>query len=439
MKKTTLLLIITMLLASLCFGDNSPQTAFNDKLKKQTVDSISLLLDSTYVFPEIAKKMNKLINKNLRSGKYGKINDPEVFADRLTEDLRSVSHDLHLLVQYGPEQVEALKNDTLKNKVPSGMIKGWKQINYGFVKTEYLLGNIGYLDLRVFTDPKMPEASMAAASAMNSLANAQAVIFDLRKNGGGYGEMVQFISSYLFADVTHLTDIYERPGNSTQQSWTLPYIPGTRLPDIPVYILTSNYTFSGAEEFSNNLKELKRATIVGETTGGGAHPVDFKIINDLFTLKLPFARAINPISKSNWEGTGVIPHVKVPADSAFNIAYLMALDTLISRSNNQQDSQNYKNIRLMKQAEFSNYKVSNDKLNIYAGKYGIRTIIYENGSLYLLRPQRPRSKLLPLSDTEFMIDVIGGQINFIVNSEKGTLAIDYIKPNGESVRNEKDI
>lgn len=433
-----------MMLAALLAGSAqaqasaTPKAALDKAAKKQTVEAITVLLDSNYVFPETARKMNQLVKKNLSSGKYSKITDPEELAVRLTEDLRSVSHDLHLNVRYEPGQIAAMRADTQKNQVPPELTKMWQRINYGFVKAEYLPGNVGYLELKAFTDPKLPEAGQAAVSAMNFLANSKAVIFDLRKNGGGHPEMIQLLSSFLLTEPTHLNDIYERPGNTTQQYWSLPYIPGTRRPEVPVYILTSSYTFSGAEEFSNNLKELKRATIVGEKTGGGAHPVDFKIVNDLFTISLPFGRAINPVSKSNWEGTGVIPHVQVPADSAFNAAYLMALDTLLKSPADQQDKQDLKNTRLLKQAEFSNYIVSDEKLRSYAGNYGARTIAYEQGQLFLLRPQRPKVKLLPVSDASFMVDVIGGKVDFIISPEGKITGMDHTRPNGEVLRSGKN-
>jgi hypothetical protein len=430
-------MMVAMLTGSV-HAQSSPKVVLDKAIKKQTVEAITVMLDSNYVFPETARKMNQLVQKNLRSGKYNKITDPEELAGRLTEDLRSVSHDLHLNVRYEPGQIAAMRADTQSNQVPPELMKSWQRINYGFAKAEYLPGNVGYLELKAFTDPKLHEAGQAAISAMNYLANAQAVIFDLRKNGGGHPEMIQLLSSFLFAGPTHLNDIYERPGNTTQQYWSLPYIPGSRRPDVPVYILTSNYTFSAAEEFSNNLKELKRATIVGENTGGGAHPVDFKIVNDLFTLSLPFGRAINPVSKSNWEGTGVIPHVKVPADSAFNAAYLMALDTLLTTAADPLDKQELKNIKMLKQAEFSNYKVPEEKLSSYAGNYGARTIVYDQGQLYLLRPQRPRTKLLPVTDVSFMIDVIGGKIDFILSPEGKITGMDYARPSGDTSRFERN-
>jgi C-terminal processing protease CtpA/Prc len=422
-------------LAMSLFGQVPARPSLDRGLKRQTVDSISLLLDSAYVFPQTAQKMIKLIKGNLKSGRYDKMDDAETFALKLTEDLRSVSKDLHLSVRYDPAQIAAIRQDTAKKD--QIFLEMLRKNNFGFLKAEYLPGNVGYLELRSFADPKQPEAGLAAVSAMNYLANSRAIIFDLRKNGGGHPEMIQLLSSYLFAQPTHLNDIYERPGNITQQYWSLPYIPGSRRPEVPVYILTSNYTFSGAEEFSNNLKELKRATLVGEATGGGAHPVDFKVLNDYFTMSLPFGRAINPISKSNWEGTGVIPQVKVPADSAFNVAYLMALDTLINAVSNDRDRAELKNIRQLKQAEFSNFKVAEELQKKYAGSYGTRTLIYEQGQLYLLRPNRPKVRLLAVSEASFVLDIIGGQINMVINSEGKPVAIDYIKPGAEPVRSEK--
>ena len=192
-------------------------------------------------------------------------------------------------------------------------------INCGFVKAEQLANNVGYLKFNMFADPEVCGAT--ASAAMNFLANTDALVIDLRDNGGGDPAMVTYISSYLFSKRTHLNDLWTRRTNETKEYWTNADVSGKRLADDkPVFVLTSSHTFSGGEEFTNNLKVLKRATIVGETTGGGAHPVAGQRINDHFIIGVPFARAINPITKTNWEGTGVEPDVKVPAADALTTA-----------------------------------------------------------------------------------------------------------------------
>jgi C-terminal processing protease CtpA/Prc len=129
----------------------------------------------------------------------------------------------------------------------------------------------------------------------------------------------------------HLNSFYERPGDKHTQTWTLPYVPGLRTPDKPVYVLTSNRTFSAAEEFTYNLKNLKRATIVGETTGGGANPGGYISVTPHFRVFVPTGRAINPITSTNWEGTGIEPDIQVPQTDALNEAYRLALDKVIEK------------------------------------------------------------------------------------------------------------
>jgi C-terminal processing protease CtpA/Prc len=198
--------------------------------------------------------------------------------------------------------------------------------NCAFEKVERLPSNVGYVKFNGFAPPDV--CGPTATAAMNFLGNVDAIIFDLRQNGGGDPAMVALISTYLFDEPTHLNDLYNRKEDKTTQFWTLPYVPGKRLAGKPVFVLTSKRTFSGAEEFTYNLKNLKRATIVGETTGGGAHPVDGHRLDDHFMIGVPFARAVNPISKTNWEGTGVEPDVKVPADQALDVARKMAEEQL---------------------------------------------------------------------------------------------------------------
>lgn len=193
------------------------------------------------------------------------------------------------------------------------------EINCGFRKAEQLDGNVGYLKFNMFAPPEI--CGPTASAAMNFLAGTRALILDLRDNGGGSPSMVAFVASYLFDRRTHINDLWTRRTDSTQEFWTQDSVPGRRFGgEKPVYVLTSANTFSGAEEFAYDLKTLKRATIVGETTGGGAHPVRGRRIDDHFMIGVPFARAINPITHTNWEGVGVEPDVKVSASEALATA-----------------------------------------------------------------------------------------------------------------------
>ena len=214
-----------------------------------------------------------------------------------------------------------------------------RHLNFGFERVERLPGNIGYLDLRFFDAPELGGAT--AAAAMSLLGNSDALIIDLRRNGGGSPEMVALVTSYLYpeGERIHLNDLYWRPGDTTDQFWTQPYVSGPHLDGKAVYILTSSRTFSAAEDFCYNLKNLERATIVGENTGGGAHPGTMVRLSDHFEMFLATGRAINPVSKSNWEGTGVPADVACPADQALSVAHVTAIEKLLEAATDPDDQQ----------------------------------------------------------------------------------------------------
>lgn len=293
--------------------------------RQRVIEGAIAALDEYYVYPETAKKMNEALLARQKKGEYNSVGDADAFAMMLTDNLQEVSHDRHLRVNFSPK---ALPKDRPGHdpQEEARMRTEMERNNCFFEKVERLPSNIGYIKFNAFPDPDV--CGPTATAAMNFLGNVDAIIFDLRQNGGGDPAMVALISSYLFDEPTHLNDLYNRKENTTTQFWTLPYVPGKKLAGKPVFVLTSKRTFSGAEEFTYNLKNLKRATIIGEITGGGAHPVDGHRIDDHFMIGVPFARAVNPISKTNWEGTGVEPDVKVSADQALDVAKKMAADQI---------------------------------------------------------------------------------------------------------------
>lgn len=284
--------------------------------RDRIIDGALAALEEGYVFPEVGLAMADAVNARRAAGEYDSIDNDAALVRRLTQDLQAVSKDKHLNVRISPSGAIG----------PRAMGPGEEEMrreNYGFKKVERLDGNIGYLRFDVFVATE--EARAKARAAMEFLADCDAIIFDLRHNGGGSPEMIQYLSSFLFAQRTHLNSMIDRDGNVVEEYWTLESAPGRRVPETTkLFVLTSGRTFSGAEEFSYNLKNLKRATIIGETTGGGAHPIRGHRVSDRVIITVPFMRAHNPITKTNWEGTGVEPDVKCAAADALDKALELA-------------------------------------------------------------------------------------------------------------------
>jgi retinol-binding protein 3 len=316
-----------------------PDFPIDAQMRTEVIEAALTKLNENYVFPDEAKKMEDVVRGRLAKGEYDQITSAKQLCDTLMEHFREVSKDRHLGVMYSkneiprpmpPDELSAEDREQRRKEAREQQRKGGALSNYGFEKCERLPGNIGYLDFRTFADPEL--AGETAAAAMGFLANTDALLIDMRQNRGGIPDMVAVMCSWFFDQPVHLNDIYNRLDDETKQLWSLSYMPGKRYVGKDVYILTSRRTFSGAEGFTYNMQNLKRATVVGETTGGGAHPTRNVFINGHFLIRVPFARATSPITKSNWEGTGVTPDVACPADQALKVAHLAALQKKLDRA-----------------------------------------------------------------------------------------------------------
>ena len=311
---------------------DQPDLTINAATRSSVIEAALRNLNENYVFPDTAKKMEQTVRERMGRKEYDQITSAKAFAAALQNHFQEVSHDKHLRMLYSAEALppEGDHREPSPEEL-ARQLEFMRTVNFGFEKVERLPGNVGYIDLRGFQPAQFGAETVVAA--MNFVANTDALIIDLRRNGGGDPAMVALISSYLFGpEPVHLNDLYFRPTDSTRQWWTLPYVPGKRYGDKKeVYVLTSNRTFSAAEEFTYNLKNLKRATIVGETTGGGAHPGGTRRLSDHFAIFVPTGRAINPISKTNWEGTGVKPDVEVPADQALKVAHIAVMNKIVAK------------------------------------------------------------------------------------------------------------
>ena len=307
------------------------------KEKKALVSSIQTHLNTSYIDLDESQKMIAELNKNLESKKYKAITNPSEFSKTLTIDLQSVSNDLHLKVRFEPKRIAQKKHiisEEMQLKREKGMAMKMAEINYGFTETKILNGNIGYLNLRLFADIKY--ARDAATAAMNFLSNTNAIIIDLRTNGGGVPSMMQLLSSYFFNDTpVLLSDFYERKTDTKTQLYSFANVKGKRSTNKPVYILTSKHTFSAAEAFTYTLKHLDKATVVGEVTKGGANRTKRINLNNEFTISMPYIKSIHPITKTNWEGKGVQPNIKTTEKDAFVNAYLDAINKTVKGKKNR--------------------------------------------------------------------------------------------------------
>ena len=293
--------------------------------RARVVAGAAAALDTFYVFPDVARRMGDSLRARLARGAYNAEDNGVAFAERLGDELGALSHDKHLRVNFSAQPLPpapAAAPTAEPVRTPEALARGQAQmdsINCAFEKAERLAGDVGYLKFDGFADPALCAAT--ASAAMSFVAGTRALIIDLRENGGGDPAMVAYLASYLFDRRTHLNDLWTRHTGKTEVFWTRDSVPGRRFGGTkPVYVLTAARTFSGAEEFAYDLQTQKRATIVGETTRGGAHPVDVHRIDDHFGIGVPVARAINPVTHTDWDGTGVTPDVRVPAGEALGVA-----------------------------------------------------------------------------------------------------------------------
>ncbi|PWN57937.1 S41 family peptidase [Chryseobacterium viscerum] len=330
--KMTLLMLLVTLQNVVAQEKNSLQT----KEKSEIITSIKTHLAESYIDLDLSKKMITELDKNLKSNAYDKVTNPTEFSKKLTEDLQSVSKDLHLKVRFEPERIAQEKHvvsEEMKLEAEKKMAMQMAEINYGFTEVKILDGNIGYLNLRLFADTKYAEET--ATATMNFLSNTNAIIIDLRTNGGGVPSMMQLLSSYFFDETpVLLSDFYERKTDTKTQLYSFANVAGKRSTNKPIYILTSKQTFSAAEAFTYTLKHLGKATIVGEITQGGANRTKRINLNDKFTISVPYIKSIHPITKTNWEGKGVQPNIKTNENEAFVYAYIEAINKTVKSNKN---------------------------------------------------------------------------------------------------------
>ena len=302
---------------------------------REIVTKALALVRANYVFPELAEQAATAIEARLAAGAYDQL-DEITLTELVTQHLQEATDDRHLALMLGdvppPNPRPGPRPWEPKDHEARQLARRqrFRLDNFGIRRVERLDGNVGYLDLRRMPVPA--NAGPAIAAAMELVAGTYALIIDMRRNGGGSPEGVVFWCSYLFDEPTHFNDIFHADTGETQQFWAHPYVPGSRYLDRPVYVLTSRQTFSGGEDLCYTLQALGRAEMIGETTGGGAHPTRVYPISAAVCVGIPFARSVNPVTGANWQATGVVPDIAVPDAEACDVAYTRALQHVLALS-----------------------------------------------------------------------------------------------------------
>lgn len=312
-------------LAQMAGSSNQADMQMTAASRQQLIDSLIKEVNNSYVFPDRAKAVDASLRAQQKRGVYDGMTSARQLSEALTQELQTTTGDRHLRVMYSEQVIPESKPAARPSADEvAGRLAMMRSANFGVKKIEHLPFNIGYLELTGFASAR--DAAPTIAAAMTVLAHTDALMIDLRNNGGGDAAAVAQLASYLFDKRTRLNDFYYREGNRIEQRWTSDTVSGLRYGQKKeVYILTSKDSFSAAEDFTYALKNLKRAIVVGESTGGGAHPGNDKRLLPNFSVFVPLGRSISPITKSNWEGVGVTPDVSVCAADAFNTAQLAIL------------------------------------------------------------------------------------------------------------------
>ena len=400
------------------------------------INSIADSLNEHYIFPEKAASISIYLQSQLKKNAYiGLLDNPEKLAEQIGQDINVVHHDPHMRIKFDlgfvPQEIYKPTSEDIKQ-----VKKYWKENNYMFKKAEVLPGNIGYLSFNLFVED-IEAAKPTITAALKFLVNTTALIIDLRENMGGSPEMVSQIESYFFKEKIHMNDLINRSNKDTTFLYADPAKSDGLNLSMPVYILTGQHTFSGAEDFSYGMQIAKRAIVVGETTGGGAHPQMPFSVGQSFVVFIPFARSINPVTQTDWEGKGVIPDVKTTANEAFIKAQELIFSNLSLTATDQKEKNKYLyflNSLLMNDA---NKQLALNKLLPFAGTYGGLIIYLNKNKLYCKNDNNGGavSELKHISNNLFVLDK-DAQIEF-VNDSKGYYSAIKIFVNDGSIFEEK--
>lgn len=434
----------------------------DSKSRQGLRDIIAHLLDTMYVSPEIGKQLAARMRAKFAGGAYNTITSPAQLAEALTQDLRELGKDKHLYVRFNSESADTpvltvagwengrqqrgaassartrspAGDQPRQMEMDAGESEKLRQANFHFRKIERLEGNVGYLDLGGFAPGG--EAREAAAKAMAFLADTDAVIIDLRLCPGGAAEMVNFLATYFFGPEPRvLMTRYVRPTNETIQSTTVAEIPGRRMPDKDLYILTSQRSGSACESFPYTLQQYGRAMIVGEQTAGAGYNNALIPIGYGLTLSVSYGRPVHPRSGKGWEGVGVQPDIAVPADKALETAHKEALKSLIAKSTDESRRRELTRALQSLETKVAPVQAAPAMLEDYVGRYGNKEISIKDGGLYYQRIGGRGAALRAVGKDKFALNT-DAQITFTRDAKSAVteMLIEWVDRDKELLKRE---
>jgi hypothetical protein len=381
--------------------------AITSTIRQAVILDVIRIAREKYVLPEYGEATARFIQAKQEQGGYEDISNAVELADSLTSDLRHASNDQHWQVSFDSKLTSAqyAVEEDFDEEALELLKEKMRKSNFGIAKVNHLPGNIGYVDLHGFAWIGFPGAGDSIVAAMQLIAHCDALIFDMRQNHGGEVETLQLYLSYLVNDdPKHYDTFHYRPTNEYQQLWTYHFVPGKRMPSIPIYVLTSQATGSGGEAFAYILQSMGRATVIGETTLGAAHTTDMEIVQERFQVEFPSGRSISPFTQGDWEGTGVVPDLPVPFEEALKVAHLFAVEQLAKLCTDERQKHLLDWDQEIAINQYTPMVMEEPILSRFVGKFGDRDFSVKDGSLIYRRQGISTTKLIPLSENRFRLD-----------------------------------
>lgn len=400
-SKYSFIILFTLLTQNLI----GQEIILTDEYKRGVIEKLSILINDLYIYPDVAKKTSKHIFSQFEDGYFNQYKDNQSFAKALTEEVQSINKDKHMRIMVNRPYQAPENSLERKAEIRMDQINNYRRFNHGFQELKLLEGNVAYLDLREFAE--MDRAKEIADAYMKLMSQADAVIIDLNKNGGGSPYMVQYLCSYFFDQKLHLNSLYYREGDRTEEFWTLEKVDGRKMADVPLFIIIGEETFSGAEEFSYNMQTQERASIIGQTSAGAANPGGTRGINENLSVFIPTGRAINPMTNTSWENNGVIPDIQTSKEETFEQAHSLAKKA--AETWRKDKIQNYIRLHQELNSHLDQYNEETSEINITKslknfvdvrlfGQWDINTLGYE----YLMNLNKPKIALCILKSNTIL-------------------------------------